>query len=65
MRNAAFHCEDDVASRLALPLIVGIPLVLTPTEERGRSRKMVLEWFAGSAIALVVFLAEFYVYRHG
>jgi polysaccharide biosynthesis transport protein len=65
MRNPSFQTEDEVTSRLALPLVVGIPLIFTPAEERARSRGKMLEWFAGSVVALAVVMAELYVYRHG
>ena len=52
LRNPSFYAENDVTSRLTLPLVVGIPLVFTPAEQRTRSRRKVLEWFAGSVVAL-------------
>ena len=64
-RKASFHAESDVKSRLALPLVVGIPLFFTPAERKIRSRRRKLEWAAGSAVVLAMFVAEFFVYRHG
>lgn len=64
-RDRSFHSEKNVSQRFALPLVVGIPLLLTPTEKRVRAWKGALEWFAGSVLVLAVFVAEFYVYRHG
>lgn len=63
-RNPSFRTEEDLR-KLELPLFVGIPYLLTPPEERSRSRKRVLEWLAASAVVSVVALAELYVYRHG
>jgi uncharacterized protein involved in exopolysaccharide biosynthesis len=65
MKNQSFHTEGHVSSRFALPLVVGIPLFFTPAETRSRTRRKVLEWFAGLAVALVVLIAEIYVYKHG
>jgi succinoglycan biosynthesis transport protein ExoP len=65
MRKSPFYSENDVTSRLALPFVVGIPLFFTPAEERSRSWRKALEWVAGSALMVAVFVAEFYVYRHG
>jgi protein tyrosine kinase modulator len=65
MRNSSFYTEASVAGRVTLPLIVGIPLLVTPTEQRARSWRNMLEWFAGSAVALIVLIAEVYVFRHG
>jgi succinoglycan biosynthesis transport protein ExoP len=65
LRDSSFRAETDVTSRLAVPLLVGIPLFLTPAEQRARSRKRAFEWLAGCAIVLAVAVAELYVYSHG
>jgi hypothetical protein len=48
-----------------MPLVLSLPLLLTPAEERGRKWKRALEWTAGCAIALTLGAVEFYVYRRG
>jgi len=68
MRDSSFHSEEDLSQRFALPLVVGVPLLLTPNEERSRTRKRALEWVTGSGLIIAVLLAqlyEFYLYRHG
>lgn len=65
LKNSSFHSEDDATRQLNLPLVVGIPLLLTSTEQKSRSRRRVLEWVAASALLIVVAAAEFYVYRNG
>lgn len=68
MKDSSFHAEDDLGRQFALPLVVGVPLLLTSYEERSRTRKRAFEWVAGSGLALAVLLAqlyEFYLYRHG
>ena len=68
LRDTTFHSEEDLSQRFALPLVVGVPLLLTSYEERSRARKRAFEWVAGSGLVLSVLLAqlyEFYLYRHG
>ena len=67
-RDCSFRSEKNLGQRFAIPLVVGVPLLLTPGEQRGRTWKRTLEWTAGSALALAVFVAELYelyLYRHG
>jgi polysaccharide chain length determinant protein (PEP-CTERM system associated) len=61
--DRSFHTEKELRDHLKAPLVVGIPLLLTPREERGRKLKLGVEWVAGSAIVLTVLAAEFYVFR--
>lgn len=66
-KDTSFHSEADISQRFALPLVVGVPLLLTPYEQRSRTRKRVLEWAAGSGLVLGVILAqlyELYLYRY-
>jgi succinoglycan biosynthesis transport protein ExoP len=68
MKDRSFHSEEDLSHCFALPLVVGVPLLLTLNEERSRTRKRAFEWVAGSGLVLAVLLAqvyEFYLYRHG
>jgi polysaccharide biosynthesis transport protein len=68
MKDRSFHSEEDLSQRFALPLVVGVPLLLTSYEERSRTRKRALEWVAGSGVILAVLLAqlyELYLYSHG
>jgi polysaccharide chain length determinant protein (PEP-CTERM system associated) len=68
MKDSSFHSEEDLSQRFALPLVVGVPLLLTAQEERSRTRKRAFEWVAGSGLVVAVLLAqlyEFYLYRHG
>lgn len=65
MRNSSFRSENDVRRRFDLPLVLGVPLLFTPAEQRTRSQKAALEWLAGSTLILIVALAEIYVWRRG
>lgn len=68
LNDTSFHSEEHLSQRFALPLVVGVPLLLTSYEQRSRKQKRALEWLAGSGLVLAVLLAqlyEFYLYRHG
>lgn len=65
MQDTSFHTEKDLTRHLAPPFVMGIPLLPTPFEERGRKRKGALQWLAASTMILVVLAAEFYVYKRG
>jgi polysaccharide biosynthesis transport protein len=68
LKDSSFHSEEDLSQRFALPLVVGVPLLLTSGEKRLRTRKRAFEWVAGSGLVLALLLAqlyEFYIYRHG
>jgi polysaccharide biosynthesis transport protein len=64
-RDPSFHAEDDVSKRVALPLVIGIPICLTPREQRIRTCGRVIEWFAACALIVVVAVGELYMYRLG
>ena len=63
-RDHFLHTEKSARQRFAVPLVVGVPLLLTPAETRVRAWKGAFEWFAGSVLVMVVLVAEFYVYQH-
>ena len=65
VRDSSFHDEKNLAQSFALPLVMGIPLVLSPAECRTLKWKRGFEWIAGSAMTIAMFAAEFYVFRHG
>jgi capsular polysaccharide biosynthesis protein len=68
IRDRSFHSEEDLTQRFALPLVLGVPLMLTASEERARTWKRAFEWMVGSGLALTLFAVEFYefyIYRNG
>ena len=64
-RDRCFRAEKEVSQSFSLPLVVAVPLLLTPAEERARTWKAAVEWMAGCLLILAVCVAELYVYRHG
>jgi succinoglycan biosynthesis transport protein ExoP len=66
--DRSFHSEEEVSQRFSVPLVIGVPLLLTVQEERSQARKKAFEWVAGSGLILAVLIAqlyEFYLYQHG
>ncbi|HEX5481100.1 MAG TPA: Wzz/FepE/Etk N-terminal domain-containing protein [Terriglobia bacterium] len=64
-KDHSFRSEKDVSHWSKLPLVIAMPLWITPAEERRRSWKKSLEWVAATALVLMVLVAEYYVYRRG
>lgn len=64
-KDHSFRSEKDLSRWLKAPLLIAMPLWITPAEERRRSWKKTLEWLAATALVLVVLVAEYYVYRRG
>jgi succinoglycan biosynthesis transport protein ExoP len=66
--DRSFRYEKDLGPQFAFPILVSVPLFLTPREQQGRAWKRNIEWVAGSGLALAVLAAElyeYYLYRHG
>lgn len=61
----SFNSEKDVMQRFKLALVIGLPLSLTPVEERKRSLKRKFEWAGATVLLMVLLMAEFYVLRKG
>jgi polysaccharide chain length determinant protein (PEP-CTERM system associated) len=64
IRNPKLYDEEAVRLRFTTPLVVGLPILLTPAEERLRTWRYAFEWSAGSLVTFAVLAAEYYVYRH-
>jgi hypothetical protein len=45
--------------------MLGLPMLLSGTELRKRSRYAALEWVLGTVLCLMVCVTEYYVYRRG
>lgn len=65
LRDSSFHSEKSLVQSFSLPLVLGVPLVRTPLEQRVRRWRISAELFAGCVMVLMVFAAEFYVFKNG
>jgi polysaccharide biosynthesis transport protein len=65
LKDRSFYSEGDVSRKLGGPMVIGLPLLLTPAEERARWRRFVLELAAGCILALAVCAVEAFVYTKG
>jgi len=65
VRDTSFHTESELKRQFALPIVLGIPPLPTPSELRMRSIRLLLEWLGGSVLLLVVLVAEAYVVWRG
>jgi hypothetical protein len=65
LQDRSFHSEKELRKHFSPPVVIGMPLLLTPIEAQMRRWRKVFEWCFGSVLIMAVFAAEFYVYRFG
>jgi succinoglycan biosynthesis transport protein ExoP len=65
LKDSSFHSEKEVSQYFALPFALGVPLFLSPTEEKRRSYKRILEWVGGSFLVAGVLVGELFVLWRG
>ncbi|MES1261035.1 MAG: hypothetical protein ABUS49_04795 [Acidobacteriota bacterium] len=64
IRNPTLHDEPEVRRLFSVPLIVGLPLLLTPAQERRRMWRKAFGRLTGALLVLGLAAAQYYVYRH-
>jgi polysaccharide chain length determinant protein (PEP-CTERM system associated) len=60
-RDHSLRREREVRAHFAVPLVVGIPTLLTKSGRRRLAWRLAFEWVAGSALVLTVLAAHSYV----
>ena len=65
LKDTSFRSEKEITQILSLPFVLGVPLLLSPTEERRLVRKRILEWVGGSALLTAVLIMEAFVVWRG
>jgi len=65
MRETVFHTDKEVSQLFALPFVLGVPLLLSPLEERRQSRTRLFEWAGGSLLVTLVIAVEAFVLWRG
>jgi polysaccharide chain length determinant protein (PEP-CTERM system associated) len=66
--DRSFRSEKELGRQFTFPIMVSVPLFLTPREQQVRAWKRNIQWVAGAGLALAVVAAElyeYYLYRHG
>ena len=63
--SPTFRDEKDLRKHLGNAMVVGIPYLTKPEEQRWAKQKAFLEFLAASVMMVTVLAAEFYVFRHG
>jgi polysaccharide biosynthesis transport protein len=61
----SFYSERDLSQRFKLPLILSLPLSLTPPEAKRRVWRRRFEWAGATVLVMAVAMAEFYVLWKG
>jgi hypothetical protein len=62
--NASFHSVDDLRALTTVPVLLSIPLIVTPEDTARRTRRMRLA-AAGAAVGLVLLVGASYLVAHG
>ena len=64
LKNPAFYTEKDVTIHFGIPLVVGMPLLVSPQEMRSQFTRTVFQSIVGVVLAALVLVAVAWVYRH-
>lgn len=59
-RDRSFHSAESLSERFPLPLVIGIPTLLSPVEQHSQGVKRYFEWILASGLAVAVAAAELY-----
>jgi polysaccharide chain length determinant protein (PEP-CTERM system associated) len=62
LKAGGIHSEKDLSSIAQVPLILSIPVIRTPAEEKALVRNRVMTWVAATAIIVCVAAMEYYAY---
>jgi uncharacterized protein involved in exopolysaccharide biosynthesis len=65
LRQNALHSEAELVALAQVPLVLNIPLMQSPREERRKKFWLVAEWLGASAVLLIIAATELYVLRRG
>lgn len=64
-KKRSFHSERDVAEFLRVPIVIGIPPLLTPAERQRLGRRIGFEWALGSFVVVMLIAAQWFVHYKG
>jgi hypothetical protein len=64
-RKGSYYYTASIRKDVACPIVLGIPLLSTASEQRRTRMILFLEWIAASVLVCTVLAAELYVYSLG
>jgi polysaccharide biosynthesis transport protein len=64
-RDRSFHAESEMRGYFPVPIIIGVPPLLTSREKHKKARGLALTWALSCLMLLLLGAAQFYVYRIG
>jgi succinoglycan biosynthesis transport protein ExoP len=59
------HSAKEVKGWVTVPVLAGIPMLVTAAERRSMSKRSRLEWASGSALLAVMAIATAFMFYHG
>jgi polysaccharide biosynthesis transport protein len=65
MKDRCFHSENEVSRRFRGGMVIALPLLLTPAEERAKKRTLILELLTGCLLTLAMLTVEAFIYKKG
>jgi len=65
MKDTVFHSDKEVSAQFALPFVLGVPLLLSTTEEQRQNRTRRFEWAGGSLLVTTVLVLVAFVLWKG
>lgn len=64
-RDRSFHAESEIRGYFPIPIIIGVPPLLTAGEKHKKARGLALTWALSCLMILLLGAAQFFVYRIG
>ena len=64
-RDRSFHAESEIRGYFPIPIIIGVPPLLTAGEKHKKARGLALTWALSCLMLLLLGAAQFFVYRIG
>lgn len=65
MRDQSFRGEEDLKHQFPISLIVSLPVIRTPSEERSLKWHRIIDWGGAAAVIVVVAAVQVYVFQNG
>jgi len=63
--DRSFHSESEISQAFAFPVVVALPLAISPAVRRWQRWKVAGEWIVSAVLLLTIAAAGLYTYRNG